>query len=258
MPIVTRDGRPLFYREEGSGGPPILLVHGWCCDHTYMAPQIEHLARAHRVIAPDLSGHGRSDPSAQVYTMRGFADELAWLASHLGLDRPVVIGHSMGGGIALELAARHPDVPAAIAMLDSTIVVSAERRASMEALLPAFRAPGYRDAMREALEAGFFQSWDDPERRAGIVEAMTAVPQHVVAGAWQGILEWDGAAATAACKVPALYVAAAALRSDLAGMRQLCPQLLTAQIVGAGHFVQLEVPEQVNAMLDRFLRIIRA
>jgi len=258
MPIVTRDGRPLFYREEGSGGPPILLVHGWCCDHTYMAPQIEHLARAHRVIAPDLSGHGRSDASAQLYTMRGFADELAWLASHLGLDRPVVIGHSMGGGIALELAARHPDVPAAIAMLDSTIVVSAERRARMEALLPAFRAPGYRDAMREALEAGFFQSWDDPERRAGIVEAMTAVPQHVVAGAWQGILEWDGAAATAACKVPALYVAAAALRSDLAGMRQLCPQLLTAQIVGAGHFVQLEVPEQVNAMLDRFLRIIRA
>ena len=258
MPIVTRDGRALFYREEGSGGPPILLVHGWCCDHKYMAPQIERLASAHRVIAPDLSGHGRSDPSAQVYTMRGFADELAWLASHLGLDRPVVIGHSMGGGIALELAARHPDVPAAIAMLDSTIVVSAERRASMEALLPAFRAPGYRDAMREALEAGFFQSWDDPERRTRIVEAMTAVPQHVVAGAWQGILEWDGAAATAACKVPALYVAAAALRSDLAGMRQLCPQLLTAQIVGAGHFVQLEVPEQVNAMLDRFLRIIRA
>ena len=258
MPIVTRDGRPLFYREEGSGSPPILLVHGWCCDHTYMAPQIEHLASAHRVIAPDLSGHGRSDPSRQTYTMRGFADELVWLASHLGLDRPVVIGHSMGGGIALELAARHPDVPAAIAMLDSTIVVPAERRARMEALLPAFRAPDYRESMREALEAGFFQPWDDPERRARIVEAMTAAPQHVVAGAWQGILEWDGAAATAACKIPALYVAAAALRSDLARMRQLCPQLLTAQIVGAGHFVQLEVPEQVNAMLDRFLRITRA
>jgi pimeloyl-ACP methyl ester carboxylesterase len=258
MPIVTRDGRPLFYREEGSGGPPILLVHGWCCDHTYMAPQIDHLASAHRVIAPDLSGHGRSDPSRQVYTMAGFADELAWLASHLGLNRPVVIGHSMGGGIALELAARHPDVPAAIAMLDSTIVVPAERHARMEALLPVFRAPGYRDAMREALETGFFQPWDDPERRARIVDAMTAAPQHVVAGAWQGILEWDGAAATAACKVPALYVAAAAPRTDLARMRQLCPPLLTAQIVGAGHFVQLEVPEQINAMLDRFLRITRA
>jgi pimeloyl-ACP methyl ester carboxylesterase len=223
-----------------------------------MAPQIEHLASAHRVIAPDLSGHGRSDPSRQVYTMRGFADELAWLASHLGLDRPVVIGHSMGGGIALELAARHPDVPAAIAMLDSTIVVPAERRARMEALLPAFRAPGYRDAMREALETGFFQPWDDPERRARIVDAMTAAPQHVVAGAWQAILEWEGAAAIAACTVPALYIAAAALRTDLSRMRQLCPPLLTAQIVGAGHFVQLEVPEQVNAMLDRFLQITRA
>jgi len=70
VPIVTRNGRPLFYREEGSGGPPILLVHGWCCDHTYMAPQIEHLASAHRVIAPDLSGHGRSDSSQQCRTLR--------------------------------------------------------------------------------------------------------------------------------------------------------------------------------------------
>jgi pimeloyl-ACP methyl ester carboxylesterase len=161
----------------------------------------------------------------------------------------------MGGGIALELAVRHPAVPAAIAMLDSTIVISAERRAGMMALRPAFRAPGYRESMREVLEAGFFQPWDDPERRARIIEAMTAAPQHVVAGAWQGILEWDGAAAIAACKAPALYVASSAPRTDLARMRQLCPQLLTAQIVGAGHFVQLEVPEQVNAMLDRFLRI---
>jgi pimeloyl-ACP methyl ester carboxylesterase len=164
----------------------------------------------------------------------------------------------MGGGIALELAVRHPAVPAAIAMLDSTIVISAERRAGMMALLPAFRAPGYRESMREALEAGFFQPWDDHGRRARIVEAMTAAPQHVIGGAWQAILEWDGAAAAAACTVPALYVAAAAPRTDLDRMRQLCPRLLTAQIVGAGHFVQLEVPEQVNAMLDRFLWITRA
>jgi pimeloyl-ACP methyl ester carboxylesterase len=55
--------------------------------------------------------------------------------------------------------------------------------------------------------------------------------------------------------VPALYVSASTPRTDLDRLRQRCPHLLTAQVAGAGHFVQLEVPEQVNAMLDRFIQI---
>lgn len=257
MPVALRDGRPLFYREAGAGPRPVVLVHGWCCDHTYMAPQMEHLARRHRVIALDLSGHGQSDSSQKEYSLSGFADEVAWLIAHLDLVRPLVVGHSMGGSIALELAHRHPDVPAAIVALDSTIVAPPERRARMEALLPRLRGPAYPDAMREVLD-GFFAPWDDPARKARIVDAMTSMPQHVLAEAWAGILAWDGAAATAACRVPALYIAASAPRSDLDRMRALCPQLMTAQVAGAGHFLQLEVPDQVNAMLDRFLAIALA
>jgi pimeloyl-ACP methyl ester carboxylesterase len=256
MPELTRSGRALFYREEGRGDPPLLLVHGWCCDHTYFAPQIEHLARRHRVVAPDLLGHGRSDKPRQPYPIRGFADDLAWLCAKLGLDRPVVVGHSMGGITALELATRHPALPAAIVILDSTIVPPADRRKMMEGVLPGLRSPGYLDAMRDTIE-GFFAPFDDSARKARIIGAMTSAPQHVAAGAYAGLLEWDGTAAGAACTVPALYVAASTPRADLARFRELCPQLLTAQIVGAGHFVQLEVPDQVNAMIDRFLEIAR-
>jgi pimeloyl-ACP methyl ester carboxylesterase len=255
MPQGLDAGRSLFYREEGSGDPPVLLVHGWCCDHTYMAPQLAHLARAHRVIAPDLSGHGRSDTAAS-YTIAGFADEVARLAQRLGIERPLIVGHSMGGSIALELAVRHPDLPAAIAILDSTIIPPAARRARMQALVPELAGPGYREAMRHTLEGGFFSPWDDPARRAQIVAAMTSAPQPVIEGAWRGILEWNGPAAMAACAVPALYVAASEPRTDLAEMRRLCPALMTAQVAGAGHFVQLEAPDQVNAMLDRFFRIV--
>jgi pimeloyl-ACP methyl ester carboxylesterase len=254
MPELHRDGRSLFYREEGTGDPAVVLVHGWCCDHTYFLPQLGHLARHHRVIALDLLGHGRSDKPAQPYPLHGFADDIAWAAARLGIDKPIVVGHSMGGGTALELAARHPDVPGAIAMLDSTIVIGPDRRADMEALLPALRGAEYRDAMTRALQ-GFFQPWDDPARKARIVQAMTSAPQHVIAGAWAGLLAWDGPAAAAACRVPALYVAASAPRTDLDRLRTLCPKLLTAQVVAAGHFLQLEVPEQINAMLDRFIRI---
>jgi pimeloyl-ACP methyl ester carboxylesterase len=256
MPHVLDDGRSLFYREEGSGDPPVLLVHGWCCDHTYMAPQRAHLSRAHRVIALDLSGHGRSD-LAPSYSIPAFADEVAHLARRLGVERPLIVGHSMGGSVALELAVRHPDLPVAIAILDSTIIPPAARRAHMQALVSELAGPGYREAMRLTLEDGFFSPWDDPARKAQIVAAMTSAPQSVIAGAWRGVLEWNGQAAMAACTVPALYVAASEPRTDLAEMRRVCPRLITAQVAGAGHFVQLEAPDQVNAMLDRFFAIVR-
>ena len=256
MPKLTRDGHALFYEERGTGDPPVVLVHGWCCDRTYLAPQLEHLAAHHRTVAPDLLGHGQSDKPDQPYSIGRYADEVAWLCGTLGLEHPIVIGHSMGGGVSLELAARHPAVPGAIAMLDSTIIIPPDRRARMESLLPALRGPDYRQVMASFLDS-FFQPFDDRGRREQIAAAMMSTPRHVVAGAWAGLLQWDGPAAAAACRAPALYVAASAVRSDLSRFRELCPQLLTAQVAGSGHFLQLEVPQQVNATIDRFLDITR-
>ena len=85
MQRLNRDGVGLAYEEAGRGEPPILLVHGWTCDHTYFAPQFEHFGRAHRTIAVDLRGHGESDTPEQDYTVAGFADDLAWLCEQLGV-----------------------------------------------------------------------------------------------------------------------------------------------------------------------------
>jgi pimeloyl-ACP methyl ester carboxylesterase len=108
MQRLEQDGLALFYEETGEGEPPILLVHGWCCDHTYFAPQFEHFARRGRhVVAVDLRGHGKSDKPHQSYTVQLFADDLAWMCAQIGLEKPVVIGHSMGGVIVLALALRY-------------------------------------------------------------------------------------------------------------------------------------------------------
>ena len=95
MGQLRRDGVALFYEEAGEGDPPIVLVHGWCCDHAYFAPQFEHFRRAHRVVAVDLRGHGKSDKPRQDYTIEMLADDVAWLCGELGLVKPVVIGHSI-------------------------------------------------------------------------------------------------------------------------------------------------------------------
>jgi pimeloyl-ACP methyl ester carboxylesterase len=250
---LNRDGVALVYEEVGAGDPPLLLVHCWCGDHTFFARQVDHFARAHRVVAVDLRGHGASDKPRQEYTLDGFVDDLVWLGGQLGLAKPVIVGHSMGGNVALELAARHPDLPAAIVLVDSAVVPSSALVDALRPVAEAMRGPRYREVAAE-LYASVFLPTDDAERKARIVETTSAVPQHVMSSAFEHhITAYDASAAAAACTVPVLYIGAAAPFADVARFRSLCPHLVVGQTVGAGHFNLLEVPEQVNAMIERFL-----
>jgi len=256
MPHLTRDGVRLYYEDRGAGDPPMLFIHGWCCDLTYLAPQVAHFSERHRCVSIDLRGHGESDKPVQEYSIAGFADDVAWLCGQLALERPVVVGHSMGGATALGLAAAHPGLPAAVVMLDAPILLPGELvSALLPRLLEAFRSPGYQEAARQFVAAQMFRPGDDLERKERILDAMTAAPQHVLGPAFGAIGDFDSAASLQACKVPALFIAADPLLSDLRRMRELCPTLLTGGTAGAGHFHQLEVPEQVNAMIERFLAI---
>src|SRR5436853_5160764 len=106
MPTLSREGMALAYEQAGTGEPPLVFMHGWSADRTYFAPQVEHFRGSHRVVALDLRGHGESGKPEQAYTMAAFADDVAWLCGQLGVRKPVLVGHSMGGNIALELAAR--------------------------------------------------------------------------------------------------------------------------------------------------------
>ena len=95
--FATRNGVRLAYADTGAGDPPLLFLHGWCCDHTHWRGQVPEFARSNRVVTVDLRGHGASDKPDEDYTIAGFVDDLAWLITETELQRPVVIGHSMGG-----------------------------------------------------------------------------------------------------------------------------------------------------------------
>jgi pimeloyl-ACP methyl ester carboxylesterase len=225
-----------------------------------MAPQFEHFSAAHRTVTVDLRGHGRSDCPLQEYRIGSFADDLAWVLRELGLERPVCIGHSMGGAIVLELAAHQPHLLSAIALLDTAVLPESAVWAGAQPVIAGLRTPRYRDVLREFIASAFFlppddAQADDSQRQSRIVDAMLATPQHVLASAFEGIFLWDSAAAAARCRIPTLYIASTRPRGDVTRFRALCPQLVQGQVVAAGHFLQLETPDQVNAMLDRFLAL---
>jgi pimeloyl-ACP methyl ester carboxylesterase len=87
-----------------------------------------------------------------------------------------------------------------------------------------------------------------------VMTVMLDTPPHVAASAIRGALEFDGQAAAALCKVPALHLAASPLRMPPQSITERLPNLVSSCTVGAGHFNQLEVPDQVNAMIEAFLR----
>src|SRR5512143_1130209 len=105
MSHLERAGCRIVFEDAGGAPPPLVLVHGWCCNRRFLEPQRQHFCARHRVIPLDLPGHGDSDAPQRDYSIPAFAADLAWLCEELDLDKPVIIGHSMGGAIALELAA---------------------------------------------------------------------------------------------------------------------------------------------------------
>jgi pimeloyl-ACP methyl ester carboxylesterase len=253
MSRLTRNGVSLAYEEAGAGEPPILLVHSWTGDRSYFAPQVSHFSGAHRVLAVDLRGHGESDKPHGEYSPDVFAEDVGWMCDQIGLRNSVLVGHSMGGNIVLELAARRPDLAAAVILLDAAVFPPRSLVASMTAAAREFRGPNYAEAARQFVDA-FFLPTDEPARRAEILDKTAGCPQHVLSSAWeQSVVSYDASAAATACRVPICYIGAATPLADLSRLRTLCPQLVIGQTVGAGHFQGLEVPAQINAMIERFL-----
>lgn len=110
--VSTAAGRVFVHRGGKAGAAPLVLIHGWMMTHWYFRPIIDALGIEHELLAIDLPGFGESDrprPSAFAYDAAAFADVVDAVMDAVGLARADVIGHSMGGGVAITLAARHPE-----------------------------------------------------------------------------------------------------------------------------------------------------
>ena len=105
--ITTRDGTEIFYKDWGTG-QPIVFSHGWPLSaDDWDAQMMFFLNRGYRVIAHDRRGHGRSTQTGDGHDMDHYADDLASLTEHLGLEDAIHVGHSTGGGEVVHYLARH-------------------------------------------------------------------------------------------------------------------------------------------------------
>jgi pimeloyl-ACP methyl ester carboxylesterase len=263
--FLYRNGVRLAHVEAGPvvpTNPPLVFIHGWIGDHRALLPQITHFAQTRRVAAVHLRGHGDSDSPEQDYTIAGFADDIAWQCKQLGLSKPLVVGHSLGGVVALELAGRHVNLASGIVIIDSLVFPRPIFMEPARKMVEGFRGADFRAAARaQAVE--LYLDYDDAERReqllAPVYDAHLKAPYHAAISVFEKLLDYDPTPAAQACRVPVAYLAAGVplieQASDLERFKTACPQLIVAKTLGAGHFSPLEVPDQINSMIERFLAV---
>ena len=259
---LTVDGCSLAFHDSAGEEPAVVFLHGAGADHVMFAAQAEAVvASGRRVLLVDLRGHGRSRPNLTAITPEVLTADVEALIAARGLDRPVLVGHSLGGNLAQLLVRRAPRAYSGLMVLDSTWnngpLTRWERQllcfaAPMLALLPTQRLPRIlanasatsdsarldaERAFRQVTKAEFIEIWRatsalvDPD-----LAYRTPVPLRLIRGG----RDRTGNIATA---MPAW------------ALHEGVPEVV---VPDAGHIVSQDAPDAVSAELLRFLTVIGA
>lgn len=259
MPMFETGDVRLNYADAGSGEPALLFVHGWSSNLRHWDPQARHFRRHHRVLRVDLRGHGRSpapDLPVSGYSIRRHAEDLAALLDRLELRSVAAIGHSSGGWVSLALAARFPALVRAVVVVDSGFdpaVPAAELE--QHSILRHLRRGPFAEQLAQAYR-GMFRTFSDPALRERVAAEAAATAPLASERTVRANLRTNRTALARAVRQPVLCVYASNTPRSAEEVRGVIPHAQFAQVVGAGHFLQLEVPEQLNSMIGRFLELV--
>jgi pimeloyl-ACP methyl ester carboxylesterase len=249
----TPDRVRLNYREAGEGRPVLILIHGWASRLEHWQPVATALARHYQVLRLDLRGHGRSEAPPDGYSMRQFADDTAALARSRRIRNAVVVGHSMGSTVALELARRHPRLVSGVVMVDGPLDQYATARdLEGSALWQALATHPYAESLVE-FYANFFPDPRDAALAERVVSEAARTPEHVGLASWRATLTANVPAIAKQVRQPVLYVDGGHNLRSAEAVHRVLPHASYAQAALSGHFIQLEVPDQLTAMIRRFV-----
>jgi pimeloyl-ACP methyl ester carboxylesterase len=249
------DEMHLAYDDAGMGAPAVVLVHGWGFGNpSHLLPQFEHLASRCRVLKLDLPGHGRSDQPPPGFGFKDCAAAIVAALDAAGVDRAIVCGHSLGGRLAVEVAAVYPSRVAGIALLDPVILFPEPvRTQALTGLVPALGSENWLQAL-EGYFSRLLSPDDPPDLKSRVLRELGQVSPDLAASIMQEGMATDGSDSLARVRCPLLLVNARA-PVDIDRLRSLHPQAFVGTVIGSGHWLTLAVPDQVNAMLDRFLEL---
>lgn len=254
--MITR--MRLAYDDAGSG-PCVVLIHGHPFDRTLWHPQVAALRDDFRVLAPDLRGFGQSPVTPHRVSMRELADDVEELLDGLGIGHAAVAGLSMGGLVAMELAAGSPERYWALGLIATTAQppTEAERQIRRERAAEVERAG--MGVLISYMHTGLYGPLCPPRVRARVDAMMDAAPAAGAAAALRGRAERpDYRPRLAGLDIPAFVCAGTADPwSDDTVIAEILSCLKRPEVTvfdGVGHLPNLEAEAAFNQALVAFLR----
>ena len=249
MNTVNGPAGLLAVDDGGSSGLPVVLVHSTAGSSAHWSRQLEHLRPARRAVALDLRGHGKSEsPRDGDYSINSTAADVHAVVETLAIPRFVLVGHSLGGGVALAYAGAHPQLVAGLLLLDpigdGTQLPTAEVQAFLARLQSDYTG---------TIEA----YWDQiagPDRavRERLRQDLRATSRETVVRVFQAVMQFDPHPALARYEGPAFSVVTPH-NNEAFSLHRLGKGFPYRIIEGTGHWIQLDKPEEFNGLLDEFL-----
>ncbi len=228
----------MAYLDSGDSGCPLLFLHGTGCDASDWMPVIETLPSEQRCIAPDFRGHGQSPVPTQPFTLTDLANDVLYLADYLGIQELVIVGHSLGGMVAMEVAQ------------DSSCVVGLvllEGWTSLSSAGSAFDAGRFYGSLSETAIAQIQRKSEGTRNR---------FQSKVWHDFWESVKNFDAYAYLQHASIPIYEVFGEIGRNDLTEDKLRIPPNPNIQWVwvpNAGHYLPHECPVEVAETCIRCL-----
>lgn len=262
--VAAADGVPIVYEVRGeaeAGEPALVFVHCWACDRTYWRGQLDAFAADYRVVALDLAGHGESGAGRERWTIAGLGGDVQAVVEALGLERVILIGHSMGGPVSLEAARRMPGRVIGVVAVDTLHDADLDfPEAQMDQMIAAFEADFA--ATVEVFVRAMYREGAEPATVDWTVRKAQAADPEAALALMRDFRNLD---------LPAMFSAAAVPIRAINAAPEVPGQMATAVetnrkyadfdavlVPGVGHFLQLERPAELNAQLREVVEALAA
>jgi pimeloyl-ACP methyl ester carboxylesterase len=244
------DGLHIEYRTYGNGDPAIILVHGWATDANYWNAQFDPLKAKYTVVAVDLAGHGGSTANRTDWSMENYGEDVATVARQLSNQQIILVGHSMGGTVALEAAPRIGDRVIGIIVVDAlkSVGLPPTPPAEIEKRVAPFRTD-FIGSVRKYVTEELFEKGADPIFVQKVAYDMSLEPPQVAIPSLQALLSMDFATVLPRIHVPVLAINSDLGTTDEKRIRKSLPGFKADIIPHTSHFLMMEAPDKFNPIL---------
>lgn len=257
MPTLTINDAELYYERTGAG-PPLLMIHGLGSSGDDWAFQRDAFARTHTLILADLRGSGRSSKPHGPYSIAGFAADLWALLDALGIDAAALLGFSLGGAVAFEMALLRPTRVRRLIVCNTLASYRTDTwhkwiEAHLQLVL--VRLLGLRRAAR-LIARRMFPHGDQAPKRQRVVDVVGANPRRAYLDTVHALIGWSAIERLAALHMPVLIIAAEHDYTPLEEKRaelQHFPQAELVVIAGSRHGTPFDAIDEFNALVLDFL-----